>query len=135
VKKDTKISESEWEVMELLWNYSHSSQEGKCKKSKSWNVTYEEASKISFGMQIDSQKAPGKSSTTESWINDDTGWKYCNTDGSNTVSNWQYINGKWYYFNEFGYMVTGWIHWKEMWYYRRMIEPWSTIQCHQTDTM
>lgn len=96
---------------------SHSSQKGKWKKSKSWNVTSEEASKISFGKQIEGSKGPGKGSSTGSWINDNTGWKYSNTNGSKTVSNWQQINGKWYYFNELGYMVTGWIHWKEMWYY------------------
>lgn len=96
---------------------SHSSQKGKWKKSKSWIVTSEEANKISFGKQIDSQRGPGKNSTSGTWINNNTGWKYQNVNGSNTVCNWQYINGKWYYFNEFGYMVTGWIHWKELWYY------------------
>ena len=34
-----------------------------------------------------------------------------------TVNNWQYIGGKWYFFDGTGYMKTGWIDWNGKWYY------------------
>ena len=42
------------------------------------------------------------------WLRDAVGWWYCNADRSYTSSDWQQINGLWYYFDERGYMVTGW---------------------------
>lgn len=51
------------------------------------------------------------------WIHDNGGWWYRNPDNSYTTSNWQLIDGKWYYFNSVGYMVTGWIDWEENSYY------------------
>ena len=51
------------------------------------------------------------------WIRDNVGWWYCNPDKTYTTSNWQLIDGKWYYFNSSGYMVTGWIDWKGKSYY------------------
>ncbi|MCI8887160.1 MAG: cell wall-binding protein [Hungatella sp.] len=51
------------------------------------------------------------------WIHDNGGWWYRNPDNSYTTSNWQLIDGKWYYFNSVGYMVTGWIDWEEKSYY------------------
>lgn len=60
---------------------------------------------------------PGSGSNSGAWLQDDTGWWYCNADRSYTVNNWQYISDKWYFFNEKGYMVTGWILWKGVYYY------------------
>lgn len=37
-------------------------------------------------------------------------------NGIETIG-WEKINGKWYYFNDAGYMVTGWIFYNEQWYY------------------
>lgn len=51
------------------------------------------------------------------WNQDHVGWWYCNADGSYTTSNWQLIEGKWYYFDSVGYMVTGWIDWNGNSYY------------------
>ena len=51
------------------------------------------------------------------WIHDAGGWWYRNTDGTYTVNNWQQIDGKWYFFNSTGYMVTGWIDWQDKSYY------------------
>ena len=42
------------------------------------------------------------------WLRDSVGWWYCNADHSYTTSDWQQINGLWYYFDANGYMVTGW---------------------------
>ena len=51
------------------------------------------------------------------WTQDDTGWKYKNSDGSFTKDKWQQIDGKWYCFNASGYMKTGWVFYKNVWYY------------------
>lgn len=42
---------------------------------------------------------------TGQWILDSTGWWYQNSDMSYPKSVWQEIDGKWYYFNENGYML------------------------------
>lgn len=44
--------------------------------------------------------------TTSGWKQDSTGWWYQNSDGSYPKSTWQQIDGKYYYFNEAGYMVS-----------------------------
>lgn len=51
------------------------------------------------------------------WIQDGKGWWYKNIDGSFTKNNWQYIRSKWYFFDEEGYMKTGWISWEDKLYY------------------
>lgn len=51
------------------------------------------------------------------WKQDQTGWWYRNGDGSYTVNNWQMISSQWYFFNEKGYMATGWINWNGKQYY------------------
>lgn len=44
------------------------------------------------------------------WIFDqENGWQYQMEDGS-LAEGWQTINGQWYYFNENGFMETGWIY-------------------------
>lgn len=54
---------------------------------------------------------------TFGWIQEGGRWWYRNPDGSYTVSNWQMIDGKWYFFDSRGYMVTGWIDWNGESYY------------------
>ena len=51
------------------------------------------------------------------WIQDGIRWWYRNPDGSWTANNWQLIDGKWYFFDSHGYMVTGWIDWEGKSYY------------------
>ena len=51
----------------------------------------------------------GGSSSGGAWLRDTNGWWYCNADRSYTTNNWQQIDGYWYYFNEYGYMKTGWL--------------------------
>ena len=51
------------------------------------------------------------------WLLDDVGYWYRNSDGSYPRESWQQMDGKWYYFDSRGYMVTGWIHWNDKEYY------------------
>lgn len=51
------------------------------------------------------------------WKQNSTGWWYQNDDGTNPVTSWQQIDGKWYYFKPDGYMNTGWIKVSDQWYY------------------
>lgn len=51
------------------------------------------------------------------WLQDGVGWWYRNSDGSCTKSDWQLIDDNYYYFDEEGYMETGWVWWAGGWYY------------------
>ena len=51
------------------------------------------------------------------WEEDGIQWKYRNADGSYACSMWKEIEGKWYYFDVNGYMLTGWIEVDGKWYY------------------
>ena len=42
------------------------------------------------------------------WILSGSRWWYRHADGSYTRSGWELIDGKWYYFDGEGWMVTGW---------------------------
>ena len=42
------------------------------------------------------------------WKKDSNGWKYVYADGSFPKDNFAKIGNRWYYFNEEGYMITGW---------------------------
>ena len=56
------------------------------------------------------EKPAGYFKGQASWQSNSTGWWYQNADGTYPVSQWQQINGIWYYFNESGYMVANvWI--------------------------
>ena len=51
------------------------------------------------------------------WIKSGNRWWYRHMDGSYTRSNWEQINGKWYYFDASGWMLTGWQFVNGRWYY------------------
>lgn len=58
------------------------------------------------------------SSSGGQWIQESSGrWWYRHADGSYTKGNFEYINGKWYFFNEYGWMQTGWLTFKGRKYY------------------
>ena len=45
------------------------------------------------------------------WIKTNNGdWWYKHDDGSYTIKDFELIDGKWYYFDYEGYMITGWLH-------------------------
>ena len=53
----------------------------------------------------------------EKWMSSGGKWWYRHSDGSYTTSNWEWINGKWYYFDASGWMMTGWQKVGNEWYY------------------
>ncbi|MDR1764616.1 MAG: hypothetical protein LBR77_00675 [Lachnospiraceae bacterium] len=57
--------------------------------------------------------------TANEWIEDTAKglWWYRHADGSYTKLNWELIDGKWYYFDGDGWMVTGWLEWDGGRYY------------------
>ncbi len=57
--------------------------------------------------------------STGAWMWDSSvgRWWYSNADRTYTISNWQYIDGNWFYFDAQGYMVTGWQYINGNWYY------------------
>ena len=51
----------------------------------------------------------GAGTTDGAWLKTADGrWWYCNSNRTFTRGTWQKINYKWYYFDENGYMLTGW---------------------------
>jgi len=51
------------------------------------------------------------------WKLENDRWQYIHEDGSCTKNNWEQIKGEWYFFDDQGYMKTGWIEWKGKEYY------------------
>lgn len=51
------------------------------------------------------------------WIKDNIGWWLKKSDNSYPKSQWECIDGKWYWFNKEGYMSTGWNYIDKKWYY------------------
>lgn len=47
--------------------------------------------------------------TLGNWINEKGKWWYKHMDGTCTKAAWEFIDGKWYYFDNLGAMQTGWI--------------------------
>ncbi len=61
-------------------------------------------------------------SSQGAWMQDTNNgnqWWYCNANRSYTTNNWQQIDGAWYYFNQYGYVQTGWLEspYSHKWYY------------------
>ena len=81
-----------------------------------------------------------KQKETDKWIKSSGHWWYRHADGSYTRSGWEYIGGKWYYFDQNGWMVTGWQKVKGSWYYMesngaRVADGWKWInnKCYYFD--
>ena len=52
------------------------------------------------------------------WVQDSTGWWCKHADGSYTKSDWEKIDGEWYYFDERGYAYQNrWLKDNGKWYY------------------
>ena len=55
--------------------------------------------------------------TGGSWKNYQGGQKYVRSDGTSPVSQWEKIEGNWYYFDNNGHMTLGWQQADGSWYY------------------
>ncbi len=62
-----------------------------------------------------------KGALEEKWLKDSIGWWYQNADGSYPKMDWKYLNKKWYYFDQTGYMTEGWNQQGNNWYYFNLI--------------
>lgn len=68
--------------------------------------------------KVEASDHVGQSASSGAWIQAADGrWWYRHVNGGYTVNGWEFINGKWYYFDGVGWMKTGWIRWAGGWYY------------------
>ena len=81
-----------------------------------------------------------KQKETDKWIQSSGRWWYRHADGSYTRSDWEYIGNKWYYFDQNGWMITGWQKVSGSWYYMesngaRVADGWKWInnKCYYFD--
>lgn len=58
-----------------------------------------------------------KTSYPDQWIASGNRWWYRHADGSYTTNGWEKINGKEYFFDSDGWMLTGWQFINSKWYY------------------
>lgn len=91
------------------------SHKGDWVQSGEWDVDEETAKK--FRDYTGKSSGSSDSGTAGEWIKEGSKWWYRNRDGSYTTDNWQYIDNKWYFFDSQGYMVTGWVNWKNHSYF------------------
>lgn len=66
---------------------------------------------------VDASGAWNPNQPIGTWIKQSGRWWYKHYDGSYTRNNWELIEGKWYYFDADGWMVTGWLNLGGTWYY------------------
>lgn len=102
------IMETGWLLYENTWYYLKATGEMASEEWVDGGKYYVDAN----GVYI-----PGKVKVTGSWLKDNTGWWYRNTDGTYPRNQWQYIDGNWYHFDQNGYMQTGWLQLGNTWYY------------------
>ena len=81
-----------------------------------------------------------KKQEPDKWIRSSGRWWYRHGDGTYTRSDWEYIGNKWYYFDQNGWMITGWQNVSGSWYYMesngaRVADGWKWInnKCYYFD--
>ena len=81
-----------------------------------------------------------KKQEPDKWIRSSGRWWYRHGDGTYTRSDWEYIGNKWYYFDQNGWMITGWQKVSGSWYYMesngaRVADGWKWInnKCYYFD--
>ncbi len=79
---------------------------------------------IDFGYKDYTQLIPartgaveGYTKTTGNWQLNGSGWWFQHFDGTWPANTWEAINGAWYRFDMYGYMITGWYWNGANWYY------------------
>lgn len=91
-----------------------SSRKGDWQESDSFDITEAKAAEIAADTAY---KAGVSGPAAGTWENDSLGFRYRNSDQTYTISNWQQIDGSWYFFDENGYRKTGWALLNAKWYY------------------
>lgn len=123
-----------------------SSEKGAWVESEKWQVSSEEAKDISYGRDPspDNKNTSNTTNTNnggpsgpgenrvDQWLQAPDGrWWYRHANGTYTTNNWEFINNKWYWFDEAGWMVTGWKQINNIWYYMGsngdMLTGWQDI--------
>ena len=61
-------------------------------------------------------QSDSNSNFSGSWVQSGSRWWYKHEDGTYTANGWEKINGVWYYFDNAGWMQTGWVK-DGSWYY------------------
>ena len=61
-------------------------------------------------------QSDSNSNFSGSWVQSGSRWWYKHADGSYKTNGWEKINGVWYYFDNAGWMQTGWVK-DGSWYY------------------
>ena len=76
-------------------------------------------SSASTSVVSSSSSSGSTSGSVGAWIEDSTGWWYRRADGTYPMNQWfqDPADGRYYMFDERGYMVTGWIVWEGKHYY------------------
>lgn len=69
------------------------------------------------GSSSASAAGPAYQGTGGHWCLDQYGWWYEYSNHTYPVNSWQCIDGRYYCFNESGYIRYGWIYWDNKWYY------------------
>lgn len=93
-----------WQVIDSKWYYFNAS--GVMEKD-TWIGDY----------YVDEKGVWDTSKVKPRWILSGNRWWYRHGDGSYTRSDWEKIDGKYYYFDNAGWMVTGWKLIEGKWYY------------------
>ena len=90
------------------------SRKGNWQESDTFEVSSEKAAELVTASEY---VISGTGPASGTWVQTDGGHRYVNPDQTYTVNNWQKIDGIWYYFDENGFRKTGWVLWKDKWYY------------------
>lgn len=93
-----------WQIIDSKWYYFNAS--GVMEKD-TWIGDY----------YVDEEGVWDTSKVKPQWILSGNRWWYRHGDGSYTRSDWEKIDGKYYYFDNAGWMVTGWKLIEGKWYY------------------
>ncbi len=60
---------------------------------------------------------PNQGDENGTWKQNEKGWWLERKDGSYPINEWAEVDGKWYHFDNLGYMQTGWVSVPSGWYY------------------
>lgn len=81
------------------------------------NTDEDNSSGSDFSKHNQSETGGPSSITLGDWEKMENQWRWRKSDGTYAVSSWEFIQDKWYHFDEIGIMQTGWILDQDTWYY------------------